>query len=713
MSLTSIGTRISAAFIIVLLAFAIFAVMAFREISSSSETEKKVTKSHEVISQIVQLNAATTNVQSAVRGYTLTGDESLTESVEWNRIDLVQSLEELRSLSADNTELRGNVSRLGPLVDKFISFYTHQLDLRKTEGMEAAVAWAKTQEGQLTWDAILTNLDEMKDAEERLLETRITQARESVITTQRNLTVSAAITIAFGFAASIFITHRIVTPIARLVEGTERIGSGDFDHRVATTGADEIGQLGSAFNEMVTRLQASHRTVAEQDWLKGCLVRIGSQLQGQRDIKEASRIVLAELADALDAKLSGLYLRSVDASGVSLNLRGCYGCAENPSMPLSIRPGDGLVGQCYIERRRIVISHLPPDYLKIGSALGGSDPRFIVLQPAIFEGEVEAILELASFQNFSSVHYALLDQLGESLAVAFHTIQSSQRTEELLKESQTLATRLEENARQLGLRNKDIEHKNDELEDARLALQERAEQLSRSNEDLEQFAYVASHDLQEPLRAVAGFASLLERKLRANLDEQSQEHFKHITDGANRMKALIADLLTYSRLNRRESFQVVDTEQVFAVVLQNLEAAISTSNAIITHDPLPTLMAEKMQMGQLLQNLLSNAIKFASNDTPTVHVGANQLHDGSWQFSVHDNGIGIAPEFVNRIFTIFQRLHTREQYPGTGIGLAICKKIAELHHGRIWVKSELGKGSTFFFTIAFKSAENLNIEINP
>jgi two-component system, chemotaxis family, sensor kinase Cph1 len=172
-------------------------------------------------------------------------------------------------------------------------------------------------------------------------------------------------------------------------------------------------------------------------------------------------------------------------------------------------------------------------------------------------------------------------------------------------------------------------------------------------------------------------------------------------------------LLTYSRLNRRESFQIVDCEQVFAVVLQNLEAAISTSNAIITHDPLPTLVAEKMQMGQLLQNLLSNAIKFASQDAPAVHVSAQQLQDGAWQFSVRDNGIGIAQEFVNRIFTIFQRLHTREQYPGTGIGLAICKKIAELHHGRIWVKAELGKGSTFYFTIALKPADNLNIDINP
>ncbi len=699
MRLTSIGTRITSAFALVLLAFAIFALVTFREISNSSETQRLVSKSQEVISQIVQMSASASNILSSVRGYTVTGDEALAESAEWNRLDLTQGLDELRSLTEPMLEQRVKSARLAPLVEKFVSFSQRLEALRKLEGMEAAVAELKTNEGQGLVDSIMLILDEMKDEEERLLETRTATAHESVGKTRRYLIISAALTIGFGMGASVFITHRIVTPVARLVEGTERIGGGDFDHRVPTTGGDEIEQLGGAFNQMVARLQQSHRTVAEQDWLKGCLVRIGGQLQGQRDVAVAGRIVLEELATALDARHGAIYLSELGSGGLSLVLRASYGCGEVAPIPPRIRPSEGLVGQCLVQRQRIVITDVPPEYLKIGSALGEATPQTLVLQPAIFEGSVEAVLELASLQRFSPVQFSLLDQLGDSLAVALHTIQSAQRTEDLLHESQSLAAKLEDNARQLHERNLEVERKNAEVEEARFALQERAEQLSRSNADLEQFAYVASHDLQEPLRAVAGFASLLERQLRDKLEDHSLEHLHHIIEGANRMKSLIADLLAFSRLNRRDTFQETDFEQVLPTVLQNLDAAISTTGAVVTHDPLPTMLADRMQMGQILQNLISNAIKFASKETPKVHVSACQQSDGAWQFSVSDNGIGIAPEFIDRIFVIFQRLHTRDQYPGTGIGLAICKKIAELHRGRIWVKSEPDKGATFYFTI--------------
>lgn len=704
MNLTSIGIKITAAFALVLLAFAIFAGVAFREILSSSATERLVSKSHEVISQIVQMHASTSEIQSAVRGFTLTGDEELAESVEWNRLDLLQGLEELRSLTVDNPDQRTSIARLVPLVDKFLSIHLLQVERRRKDGMEGAVELAKSGEGQQATEAILAALDDMKDVEDSLLESRTETARESVGDTRRYLILSAMLTIGFGLGASAFITRRIVTPVARLVEGTERIGGGDFDHRVPAAGSDEIGQLGAAFNEMVARLQQSHETVARQDWLKGCLVRIGSQLQGQRDVSVAGRIVLAELADALAARHGALYLKERSGDRTALALRASYGCGEGDRLPVRIHPGEGLVGQCLVEKQRLLLTDVPPGYLRIHSALGDSAPDLVVLQPAIFEGEVEAVLELASFQKFEEVQFALLDQLAESLAVALHTIQTAQQTEDLLHESQSLAAKLEENARQLRERNEEVERKNAEVEEARLALQERAEQLARSNADLEQFAHVASHDLQEPLRAVAGFASLLERHLQSSLDEQSRDYFQHIIQGANRMKSLIADLLAFSRVNRGDSFQETDCEEVLQAVLQNLEASVSSSNATITHDPLPTVWADRTQMVQILQNLISNAIKFAGKETPAVHVGAAQQSDGSWMFSVRDNGIGIPPEFAERIFVIFQRLHTREQYPGTGIGLAICKKIAERHRGSIWVESEPGKGATFFFTIATQTS---------
>ena len=708
--LNSIGTKIAGAFLLLLVAFAVFALIAINELTSSAATEGLVSKSHAVMSQIAQVSAAAAEIQSSARGYALTGDEARAESVEWGRLELLQGLEELRTQTMDSTEQRAGTIRLGPLADKFISFYLSLVAMRKSEGLAPAVSLANTDEGQQTTESFRAVLLEMRDAEDQLLETRNTEAHESMGKTRRYLALSAALAISFGVVASIYITRRIVKPVALLVEGTERIGGGDFDHRVLTSGNDEIEQLGEAFNQMAARLQQSHHTVAEQDWLKGCLVRITSQLQGQRDISEAGRIVMTELAEALDARYGVLYLRERDANGEVLVMRTSYGAPLNPGPPARILPGDGLIGQCLRQRRRIIMADVPQGYLQITSSLGTATPATIILQPAMFEGDVEAILELASFKPFLPVHLALLDQLGDSLGVGLHTIHAAQRTEELLRSSQQLATKLAENARQLSERNTEVERKNTEVEEARLALEERAEQLSRSNGDLEQFAYVASHDLQEPLRAVGGFASMLERQLHDRLDDSNREYFKHIVDGVTRMKSLIADLLAFSRLNRGETFQEVDCEQVFHIALENLALSIAASKALVTHQPLPTLLVDRTQFCQLLQNLVSNAIKFASSDSPAIHVGCDLQDDGSWRFSVSDNGIGIAPEFAERIFVIFQRLHTREQYPGTGIGLAICKKIVERHGGRIWVESEPGKGATFYFTIA---TQNHNTPTSP
>ena len=233
---------------------------------------------------------------------------------------------------------------------------------------------------------------------------------------------------------------------------------------------------------------------------------------------------------------------------------------------------------------------------------------------------------------------------------------------------------------------------------------ERTAELARSNSDLEQFAYVASHDLQEPLRAVSGFVALLERRLDGQLDAQASGYFKHVSEGAARMKTLISDLLAYSRLSHGKVFKPVDCATVFQAVLANLRAAIQASGAVVTSDALPTLTADPTQLTQLFQNLISNAIKFAGGRAPEVQVGAQREAEG-WHFTVRDHGIGLAPEFAERIFVIFQRLHTREQYPGTGIGLAICKKIVERHGGKIWVESEPGQGATFHFILSPQPTE--------
>lgn len=245
----------------------------------------------------------------------------------------------------------------------------------------------------------------------------------------------------------------------------------------------------------------------------------------------------------------------------------------------------------------------------------------------------------------------------------------------------------------------DLAVEKNRVEQTQIELAKRAKDLARSNEDLEQFAYVASHDLQEPLRMVANFTQLLADRYRDKLDQDGLDFIGFAVDGATRMQRLIQDLLLYSRVGSRgKEFEPADCNEVLGAAIVNLQAAIEESGAAITHQVLPVVMADASQLAQVFQNLVGNAIKFHGEAPPRVDISATR-QGNAWVFAVRDNGIGIDPQFADRIFVIFQRLHGRGEYPGTGIGLSLCKKIVERHRGRIWVESKSGQGATFLFTI--------------
>jgi len=234
-----------------------------------------------------------------------------------------------------------------------------------------------------------------------------------------------------------------------------------------------------------------------------------------------------------------------------------------------------------------------------------------------------------------------------------------------------------------------------------------AAELQRSNRELERFAAIASHDLKEPLVTVGGFLALLKRRNERALDAEANRHILFALESVNRMERLILDLLEYSRVcTHARPFQVVDASTILEITLKNLAGTIQSKGALVTHDPLPEIIADSTQIVQLFQNLIGNAVKFCRNGTPRVHVSA--VRNGrELIFSIQDNGIGIAPEYADVIFTAFRRLHDGDEFPGTGLGLATCAKIVERHCGRIWVESNPGEGSTFYFTFPLKERESI------
>jgi signal transduction histidine kinase len=300
-----------------------------------------------------------------------------------------------------------------------------------------------------------------------------------------------------------------------------------------------------------------------------------------------------------------------------------------------------------------------------------------------------------------------LFQMGPKSGVMYESIRenisSSLRGGLLLKQVQDQAHCLEEQVKE---RTRDLVKTNEKLQQEIMVRKEAEEALIRSNEALQQFAYIASHDLQEPLRMIAGYVGLLERRYRDKLDHNANEFIDFVVDGAKRMQRMINDLLLFSRVDTKaKNFERTEGSVIIEQVLTNLQATIEEKNAEITSDPLPVIYADSSQIAQVFQNLISNGIKFHGEKPPKVHISAEE-REREWLFSVKDNGIGIEKEFIGKIFIMFRRLHGRGEYPGSGIGLTICKRIVERHGGRIWVESHPEKGSTFYFTIPKRGETN-------
>ncbi len=454
--------------------------------------------------------------------------------------------------------------------------------------------------------------------------------------------------------------HLLVKPIEALAQTAQAITAGDLSQRAQVYAKNELGAFAHAFNLMTDKWQQS-------------LAELQSSEAGLRRHRDNLERLVDERTAALTQTNQQLEEQSIARRQILSALRESEGrlrtIAEATPVPLVIvRVSDGMI--LYAN-------------MKFGFRHGLSVEQIIG----------QSVYQL--FPNSENIQLLLKKLEAEGAVYEFEMASKSYQDGSLIWTSVTIEFIMFNGApAYFG-----VFHDLTERKLIEEALGRKVEELARSNAELERFAYIASHDLQEPLRMVSSYVQLLAHRYQNQLDADADEFITYAVDGTRHMQILINDLLTYSRVSTKGNpFTLVDCGRVLQHALAGLQIAIEESNAAITYDPLPTVLADEMQMHQLFQNLLGNAIKFRGQQPPIIHVGVTHQENG-WLFRVQDNGIGLEEKFAERIFVLFQRLHNKVDYPGTGIGLALCKKIIERHDGLIWVESQLAQGSTFYFTL--------------
>ncbi|MBI4515669.1 MAG: response regulator, partial [Deltaproteobacteria bacterium] len=532
----------------------------------------------------------------------------------------------------------------------------------------------------------------------------------------------------------------LTNQVRAIAEVATAVTKGDLSRSITVEAQGEVAELKDNVNQMIGNLRDTTQKNVEQDWLKTNLAKFTRMLQGQRDLMTVSKTILSELAPLVAAQHGVFYLMEAQEGAAAaaapapdprLNLLATYAYKKRKSLAQTFRLGEGLVGQCALEKERILITNAPPDYVQITSGLGESTPLNIVVLPVLFEGKVTSVVELASFNAFSDIHLSFLDQLTESIGIVLNTIQAGMRTEELLKQSQSMAQELqrqqeelqqtneelEEKARLLTEQNAEVERKNREVERARRELQDKAEQLAITSKYKSEFLANMSHELRTPLNSLLILAKQLEDNPEGHLSTREVQFATSIHASGTDLLNLINDILDLSKI---ESGTVtLDIAEVhFSDVRDDIDRTFrhvaDTKGLGFTIDldqALPrAILTDAKRLQQVIKNLLSNAFKFTergqvnlrmapattgwSDDHPVLNRASQVI-----AFAITDTGIGIAPEKQRIIFETFQQADgsTSRKYGGTGLGLAISRSIADLLGGEIRLTSTPGQGSTFTF----------------
>jgi HAMP domain-containing protein/signal transduction histidine kinase/CheY-like chemotaxis protein len=535
----------------------------------------------------------------------------------------------------------------------------------------------------------------------------------------------------------------LTTQLRAIAEVSTAVTRGDLTRQITVNASGEVADLKDNINQMIANLRETTRTNEEQDWLKTNLARISGLMQGRRDLMDVARLIMSELTPLVSAQHGAFFLAYDDGGELELRLIATYGYEARKNGANRFGLGEALVGQAALDRKPILITEPPRDYVKVTSGLGEAPPVNIVVLPVLFEGQVLGVIELGSFSPFSEVHQSFLDQLMESIGVSLNAIMASSRTEELLAESQRLAAELQEKSEELEARqgelqqtnaeledkaslladqNQSIEIKNAEIEEARRVLEERAEQLSLSSRYKSEFLANMSHELRTPLNSLLILAKLLSDNSEGNLTSKQIEFAQTIHDAGSDLLELINDILDLSKVEAGK-MDIGPTEVPVSRVVEYVEATFRPLTAdknlrlsVTAADDVPAFLhTDELRLQQVLRNLLSNAVKFTDTgevrllihraDAVTLASPNLAAAEDVVGFSVVDTGIGVPSDKLCVIFEAFQQADgtTSRKYGGTGLGLSISREIARLLGGEIHAQSELGHGSTFTLYLPARS----------
>jgi HAMP domain-containing protein/signal transduction histidine kinase/CheY-like chemotaxis protein len=521
----------------------------------------------------------------------------------------------------------------------------------------------------------------------------------------------------------------LTTQVRAIAEVATAVTKGDLTRSISVDAQGEVAVLKDNINEMIRNLRDTTRKNTEQDWLKTNLAKFSRMLQGQRDLTNVGRMVLSELCPVVGAQQAEFYVLTGEDKSQRLTLLASFASEGQEHLGKQIGLGEGLVGQCALEKTKIILDDLPPGYIRVSSGLGEAQPHSVLVLPLVFEGQVKGVLELASFEGLNSSHQALLDQLTESIGIVLHTIEANMRTEGLLTQSQSLAQQLqtrqeelqqtneelEEKAHLLAKQNQEVEHKNQEVEQARQELEDKAKQLALTSKYKSEFLANMSHELRTPLNSLLILSDQLTKNSEGNLTGKQMECTKTIHSSGNDLLMLINDILDLSKIE--SGTVLVESGELYLKDLHGYVARTFTHVAesrsveffIRFDERLPrSMVTDAKRLQQIIKNLLSNAFKFTHHGHVTLTVEPAQT---GWSpdnedlnrtaevlaFRVSDTGIGIPSDKQTIIFEAFQQADgsTSRKYGGTGLGLAISRELSRLLGGEIRLASTPGEGSTF------------------